>query len=131
MGRRARQLANNKQKKKKVFRGKVHIRVGYQNTLITITNVRGDTVCWSSSGSCGFKGKRKATTFAAKTAAETAARKARDLFLKDAKILVKGPGLGRESAIRAFLKSKIRINIIRDKTGIPHNGCRPPKKRRV
>ena len=131
MAKQARQIANYKRKKKKIYRGLVHIQAGYHNTLITITNIRGDALCWSSSGACGFKGKRKATTFAAKTAAETAARKARDFAMKEVKILVTGPGQGRESAIRAFFKAKIKVNVIREKTGIPHNGCRPPKKRRV
>jgi small subunit ribosomal protein S11 len=117
--------------KKRVYRGLVHIQAGHHNTIITITNIRGDVVCWCSAGACGFKGKRKATSFAAKKAAEIAARKSRDFLIKEAKILVTGPGQGRESAIREIFKAGIKVNIIREKTGIPHNGCRPPKKRRV
>jgi small subunit ribosomal protein S11 len=117
--------------KKRIYRGVVHIQAGHHNTIITITNIRGDVVCWCSSGACGFKGKRKSTSFAAKKAAEIAARKSLDFLMKEAKVLVTGPGQGRESAIREIFKAGIKVNVIREKTGIPHNGCRPPKKRRV
>nr|YP_009184987.1 ribosomal protein S11 [Hafniomonas laevis]ALO63067.1 ribosomal protein S11 [Hafniomonas laevis] len=120
-----------KKQKRSSYRGVVHIQASYHNTIVTITNIRGEVLCWSSAGACGFKGKRKSTTFAAKKAAETAARKTRDFKMTEAKILVTGPGQGRESAIREIFKAGIKVNIIREKTGIPHNGCRPPKRRRV
>ena len=130
MSRQTRKISTNKPKTR-LFRGVVHIQAGYHNTIITITNIRGDVVCWSSAGSCGFRGKRKSTSFAAKKAAETAARISRDLAMREAKVLVTGPGQGRETAIREIFKAGIKVNVIREKTGIPHNGCRPPKKRRV
>lgn len=130
MARQTRKVSPNKLKRR-IYRGVVHIQVGHHNTIITITNIRGDVVCWSSAGACGFKGKRKSTTFAAKKAAETAARKSREFLMKEAKVLVTGPGQGRETAIREIFKAGIKVNVIREKTGVPHNGCRPPKKRRV
>lgn len=117
--------------KRKVYRGMVHIQAGYHNTIVTITNIRGDVLCWSTAGACGFRGKRKSTPFAAKKAAEVAAKKARDMAIRDVKIVVNGPGAGRENAIREIFKAGIKVNLIRERTGIPHNGCRPPKKRRV
>jgi small subunit ribosomal protein S11 len=120
-----------KKQKRSSYRGVVHIQASYHNTIVTITNIRGEVLCWSSAGACGFKGKRKSTTFAAKKAAETAARKTRDFKMTEAKILVTGPGQGRESAIREIFKAGIKVSVIREKTGIPHNGCRPPKRRRV
>lgn len=130
MVRQVRKASMNKNKRR-TYRGLVHIQAGHHNTIVTITNIRGNVLCWSSAGSCGFKGKRKSTTFAAKKAAETAARKSRDFSMKEAKVLVTGPGQGRETAIREIFKAGIKVNLIREKTGIPHNGCRPPKKRRV
>jgi small subunit ribosomal protein S11 len=117
--------------RRRTYRGVVHIQAGHHNTIITMTNVRGDVLCWSSAGACGFRGKRKATTFAAKKAAEVVAKKSRDFLMKEAKILVTGPGQGRETAIREIFKAGLKVYVIREKTGIPHNGCRPPKKRRV
>jgi len=130
MARQARKVSTNKTKKR-IYRGIVHIQAGYHNTIITITNVRGEVLCWSSAGACGFKGKRKSTSFAAKKAAETAARKSKDFALREAKVLVTGPGQGRETAIREIFKAGIKVNVMREKTGIPHNGCRPPKKRSI
>ena len=130
MAKQTRKVAPNKTKKR-IFRGVVHIQTSYHNTIITITNIRGDVLCWSSAGACGFKGKRKSTSFAAKKAAETAARKSKEVSLRQAKVLVTGPGQGRESAIREIFKAGIKISVIREKTGIPHNGCRPPKKRSI
>nr|QIA46799.1 ribosomal protein S11 [Pandorina morum] len=130
MAKQTRKLTTTK-KKKKIFRGVVHIQAGHNNTIVTITNVLGQVLCWSSAGSCGFRGKRKSTSFAAKKAAETVARKSRDFVMKSAKILVTGPGQGRESAIREIFKAGIKVSVIREKTGVPHNGCRPPKKRSV
>jgi small subunit ribosomal protein S11 len=130
MSKQTRKIQTNKPKRR-VFRGIVHIQAGHHNTIITITNIRGEVLCWSSAGACGFKGKRKSTSFAAKKAAETVTRKSREILMQEARILVTGPGQGRETAIREILKAGIKVNIIREKTGIPHNGCRPPKKRRV
>lgn len=130
MARQIRKAAPSKLRRR-TYRGVVHIQAGHHNTIITMTNVRGDVLCWSSAGACGFRGKRKATTFAAKKAAEIVAKKSRDFLMKEAKILVTGPGQGRETAIREIFKAGIKVSVIREKTGIPHNGCRPPKKRRV
>lgn len=130
MARQVRKLSSQKAKKR-IYRGIVHVQAGHHNTIVTITNIRGEVLCWSSAGACGFKGKRKATGFAAKKAAEIAAKKARDFAMREAKVLVNGPGQGRESAIREIFKAGIKVNVIREKTGIPHNGCRPPKKRSV
>ena len=117
--------------KRRVYRGVFHIQAGHHNTIITVTNIRGEVLCWSSAGTCGFKGKRKSTAFAAKKTAEKVARKSRDFYIQEARILVTGPGKGRETAIREISKVGIKLNLIREKTGIPHNGCRPPKKRRI
>ena len=103
-----------KKQKRSSYRGVVHIQASYHNTIVTITNIRGEVLCWSSAGACGFKGKRKSTTFAAKKAAETAARKTRDLKMQEAKILVTGPGQGRESAIREIFKAGIKVTVIRE-----------------
>ncbi len=130
MSKQTRKIITSKPKRR-VYRVIVHIQAGHHNTIITVTNIRGEVLCWSSAGACGFKGKRKSTSFAAKKAAETVARKSRDLSMQEARILVTGPGQGRETAIREIFKAGIKVNIIREKTGIPHNGCRPPKKRRV
>lgn len=130
MSKQNRKIQNSKPKRR-VYRGVVHIQAGHHNTIITVTNIRGEVLCWSSAGACGFKGKRKSTSFAAKKAAETVARKSREIMMQEARILVTGPGQGRETAIREIFKAGIKVNIIREKTGIPHNGCRPPKKRRV
>lgn len=118
-------------KKMRIYRAIVHIQAGHHNTIVTITDIRGEVICWSSAGSCGFKGKRKSTGFAAKKAAETAAKKSRDFGVREARVLVNGPGQGRESAIREIFKAGIKVNVIREKTGIPHNGCRPPARRSI
>nr|YP_009184789.1 ribosomal protein S11 [Jenufa perforata]ALO62894.1 ribosomal protein S11 [Jenufa perforata] len=130
MSKQIRKISTNKPKRK-IFRGLFHIQAGHHNTIITMTNIRGDVLCWSSAGSCGFRGKRKSTTFAAKKAAEKTATKSLDFGVREAKVLVTGPGQGRETAIREIFKAGIKVNVIREKTGIPHNGCRPPKKRRI
>ena len=109
----------------------VHIQCTFNNTIVTITNLNGDTIAWSSSGSVGFKGARKGTPFAAQTAAEKAAVYAFSLGLKTVKILIKGQGSGRETAIRAIQGVGFEITAIQDLTPVPHNGCRPPKRRRV
>jgi small subunit ribosomal protein S11 len=120
-----------KKVKKVVGTGVAHIQSTFNNTIVTITDVNGNAVSWSSSGSRGFKGSRKSTPFAAQLAAETAARKAQDVGMNTVAIFVKGPGAGRESALRAFQSVGMRVTLIRDVTPIPHNGCRPPKRRRV
>ncbi len=130
MARQTRKVPNTRSKKR-IYRGIVHIQAGHHNTIVTITNIRGEVLCWSSSGACGFKGKRKATGFAAKKAAETAAKKSRDFGMREAKVLVTGPGQGRENAIREMFRAGLKVNVIREKSGIPHNGCRPPKKRSI
>ena len=120
-----------KKVKKNVGSGIAHIRSTFNNTIVTITDLAGNTVSWSSSGSRGFKGSRKSTPFAAQLAAETAIRKAQDNGVTSVAVFVRGPGAGRESALRAFGNAGMRVTLIRDVTPIPHNGCRPPKRRRV
>jgi small subunit ribosomal protein S11 len=117
--------------KRKIPKGIVHIQATFNNTIITITNLKGEVIAWSSAGACGFKGARKGTPFAAKTAAEIAAKQSVDQGMKEAKVMVKGPGPGRETAIRGLQEAGLLISLIRDITPIPHNGCRPPKKRRI
>jgi small subunit ribosomal protein S11 len=117
--------------KKNVLNGFVHVTASFNNTLVTITDVSGNTLAWSSSGVRGFKGSRKSTPFAAQLAAEDAARKAMEHGLKNVNVYVRGPGAGRESALRAIANAGLRVGFIRDLTPTPHNGCRPPKRRRV
>ena len=123
--------ATIKKDKSNLVKGIVHIQSTFNNTIVTITNLVGDTVSWSSAGSSGFKGARKSTPFAAQTAAEKAAIEALNLGMKSVQILVKGQGSGRETAIRSIEAAGFEINSIEDITAVPHNGCRPPKKRRV
>ncbi len=120
-----------KKEKKNVPVGVAHIQATFNNTIITFTDTRGNVISWSSSGSSGFKGSRKSTPFAAQVAAESAARRAHDNGMRTVGILVKGPGSGREAAMRAINQVGFNITFIRDVTPIPHNGCRPPKRRRV
>ncbi|MCB9593900.1 MAG: 30S ribosomal protein S11 [Sandaracinaceae bacterium] len=120
-----------KKPKKNVSNGIAHIRSTFNNTIVTITDLRGNVVSWASAGARGFKGSRKSTPFAAQLAAEDAARKAQDHGMQSVAIFVKGPGAGRESALRAFQTVGMKVTLIRDVTPIPHNGCRPPKRRRV
>ncbi|HZX48649.1 MAG TPA: 30S ribosomal protein S11, partial [Nitrospirota bacterium] len=108
-----------------------HVQASFNNTIVTITDVGGNVIAWCSSGSEGFKGSRKSTPFAAQKAAESAARKGMEHGLRQVEVLVTGPGAGRESAIRALQAAGLKINAIKDVTPIPHNGCRPPKRRRV
>ena len=129
-------MAAKKRTAKKVVRksiptGIAHIQSTFNNTIVTISDVNGNAVSWSSSGSRGFKGSRKSTPFAAQLAAEDAARKAAEHGMRSVAVFVKGPGAGRESALRAFQQAGFRVTVIRDVTPIPHNGCRPPKRRRV
>jgi small subunit ribosomal protein S11 len=109
----------------------VHINASFNNTMVTITDTAGNTISWKSSGAMGFKGSRKSTPFAAQVAADEAAKAAIDHGLRSAIALVKGPGAGRESALRALAAAGIRITLVKDVTPLPHNGCRPPKRRRV
>lgn len=117
--------------KKNVPNGVVHIQSTFNNTIVTITDTRGDAVSWASAGSSGFKGAKKGTPFAAQTAADSAARRAMDQGMRQVEVMVSGPGAGRETAIRALQGAGLEITLIRDVTPIPHNGCRPPKRRRV
>ena len=120
-----------KREKKSVPEGRACIQATFNNTLVTLTDPNGNVISWSSSGTVGFKGSRKGTPYAAQMAATAAARKAMDYGLKQVEVIVKGPGSGREAAIRALQSSGLYITSIRDVTPIPHNGCRPPKRRRV
>ena len=124
--------AKTKKKIKRIVTdGIAHVHASFNNTIVTITDLQGNVVSWSSAGSRGFKGSRKSTPFAAQLAAEDAARKAQEHGMSTVAIFVKGPGAGRESALRAFQSVGMRVTLIRDVTPIPHNGCRPPKRRRV
>ncbi len=120
-----------RRERKNIERGAAHIRSSFNNTLVTITDLQGNAISWSSAGSLGFRGSKKSTPFAAQMAAETAARGAMEHGLKTVEVYVKGPGSGRESAIRALQTAGLDVNMIKDVTPIPHNGCRPPKRRRV
>jgi len=120
-----------RRERKNISSGVAHVNASFNNTMITITDVQGNTIAWSSSGSKGFKGSRKSTPYAAQMAAEDAARKAMEHGMRTVEILVKGPGAGRESALRALQSVGLMVTAIRDVTPIPHNGCRPPKRRRV
>ncbi len=117
--------------KKSLSAGQVHISATFNNTIVTITDKQGNTVVWGSAGSAGFKGSRKSTPFAARLAAEKAIKAAQAIGIQEVEIFVKGPGPGRESAIRAIQGAGLKVTSITDKTPVPHNGCRPPKKRRV
>lgn len=123
--------SNTKKNKKTAANGVAHIQSTFNNTIITITTVNGDTISWASSGAIGFKGAKKGTPFAAQIAAEKASKEAINQGMKKAEVLVSGPGAGRETAIRALQATGLEVTLIRDITSIPHNGCRPPKKRRV
>ncbi|MEK6576093.1 MAG: 30S ribosomal protein S11 [Nitrospirota bacterium] len=120
-----------KKEKKNVQSGIAHIQASFNNTIVTITDMTGNVLSWSSAGNQGFKGSRKSTPFAAQRVADTAAKKAMDHGMRQVEVYVKGPGAGRESAIRALQAAGLKINMIKDVTPIPHNGCRPPKRRRV
>jgi len=116
---------------KRINKGRIYIKATFNNTLITITDENGDTVCWGSTGTAGFNGSRKSTPFAAATAVEEVIKKAQSLGLNQVQCFIKGPGPGREAALRALRSSRLKISMIADVTPIPHNGCRPKKRRRA
>ncbi len=124
-------VVKKKKAKKNVPMGVAHIQATFNNTIVTITDLNGEVVAWSTAGAKGFKGSRKSTPFAAQVAAEEAARKAMDAGMRSISVLVRGPGSGRESAVRALAAVGLRVNLLKDITPVPHNGCRPPKRRRV
>ncbi|SDF40268.1 MULTISPECIES: 30S ribosomal protein S11 [Sporomusa] len=125
-------VARPKRKERKnIEHGVAHIRSTFNNTIVTITDTRGNAISWASAGGLGFRGSRKSTPFAAQMAAETAAKAAMEHGLKQIEVFVKGPGAGREAAIRSLQAAGLEVNMIKDVTPIPHNGCRPPKRRRV
>ena len=126
-----RRKSGKKREKKNVPEGIAHIQSTFNNTIVTITDLTGNVISWASSGMSGFKGSRKGTPFAAQMAAESAVKKAKEQGLRSIRVYVKGPGSGRESALRALHAAGLTISLIRDVTPIPHNGCRPPKRRRV
>ncbi|MBE7090162.1 MAG: 30S ribosomal protein S11 [Clostridiales bacterium] len=127
----AKKVVKKRKDAKRVDKGQVHIQASFNNTLVTITDMQGNAVASSSAGSLGFKGSRKSTPFAAQQATETAGKIAREMGMRQVEVYVKGPGAGRESAIRALANCDLEVTLIQDVSPIPHNGCRPPKKRRV
>jgi len=127
----SKKVVRKTKEKKNIANGVAHIQATFNNTIVTISDVSGNVISWSSSGSKGFKGSRKSTPFAAQVAAEDAAKKAQEHGLRNVEVFVKGPGSGRESALRALQAAGLNITVIKDVTPIPHNGCRPPKRRRV
>ena len=124
-------VSRKRREKKTIERGAAHIRSSFNNTMVTITDVNGNAISWASAGGLGFRGSRKSTPFAAQMASETAAKAAMEHGLRTVEVFVKGPGSGREAAIRALQSAGLDITLIKDVTPIPHNGCRPPKRRRV
>ncbi|MDF2548771.1 MAG: ribosomal protein, partial [Anaerosolibacter sp.] len=120
-----------RRERKNIERGQAHIQSTFNNTIVTLTDLQGNAISWASAGGLGFKGSRKSTPFAAQMAAETAAKNAMEHGLRTIEVYVKGPGSGREAAIRSLQAAGLEINLIKDVTPVPHNGCRPPKRRRV
>ena len=131
MAKTVRKTTRKKKEKKNIERGAAHIRSSFNNTIVTLTDVQGNALSWASSGGLGFRGSKKNTPFAAQMAAETAAKAAMEHGLKSVDVYVKGPGAGREAAIRALQSAGLEVTMIKDVSPIPHNGCRPPKRRRV
>ena len=127
----AKKTTTRRRERKNIDKGQAHIHSSFNNTIVTITDVQGNAISWASSGGLGFKGSRKSTPFASQMAAESAAKAAMEHGLKSVEVYVKGPGSGREAAIRALQTAGLEISMIKDVTPIPHNGCRPPKRRRV
>jgi small subunit ribosomal protein S11 len=130
-GKRTQRRAGPRREKRLVPQGQVHIQSTFNNTIVTVTDLQGNTIAWTSTGGAGFKGSRKSTPYAAQLAATQAAKSAMDMGMREADVFVKGPGPGRESAVRSLQAAGLRVRSITDITPIPHNGCRPPKKRRV
>ena len=124
-------VIRRRREKKNIERGQVHIRSSFNNTIVTITDLKGNAIAWASAGGLGFRGSRKSTPYAAQTTAETASKAAMEHGLKTVEVYVRGPGAGREAAIRALQAAGLEVVSIKDVTPIPHNGCRPPKRRRV
>ncbi|MDX9708856.1 MAG: 30S ribosomal protein S11 [Trichloromonas sp.] len=131
MAKPGKKVVRKKVEKKNIANGVAHIQATFNNTIVTITDISGNVISWSTAGGRGFKGSRKSTPFAAQVAAEDAAKKAQEHGLRSVVVNVKGPGSGRESALRALQAAGLNITLIKDVTPIPHNGCRPPKRRRV
>ncbi len=131
MAKAAKKKSGKKKEKKNIPSGKVHIRATFNNTIVSVTDPEGNVISWSSTGLHGFKGSRKSTPYAAKIVGEDAIKKAMEHGLKQVRIIIKGPGSGRESALRAVASSGLRVTQITDVTPVPHNGCRPPKRRRI
>jgi len=131
MAKTAKKTTRRRREKKNIERGAAHIKSTFNNTIVTITDMAGNALSWASAGGLGFRGSRKSTPFAAQMASETAAKAAMEHGLKTVEVYVKGPGAGREAAIRALQAAGLEVNMIKDVTPIPHNGCRPPKRRRV
>ena len=127
----AKKVVKKRRERKNVEKGVAHIRSTFNNTIVSITDMQGNVIAWGTSGEMGFKGSKKSTPYAAQTAAEHAGKLAADQGMKTVEVLVRGPGAGRESAIRALATAGLEITMIKDVTPIPHNGCRPPKRRRV
>ena len=127
----AKKVIRKRKERKNIEKGAAHIRSTYNNTIVTITDLNGNAVSWASAGELGFRGSRKSTPFAAQSAADTAAKIAVEHGMKTVEVYVKGPGAGRESAIRALQATGLEVTMIKDVTPVPHNGCRPPKRRRV
>nr|YP_009437413.1 ribosomal protein S11 [Dodonaea viscosa]ATG27828.1 ribosomal protein S11 [Dodonaea viscosa] len=121
----------SRKSERRIPKGVIHVQASFNNTIVTVTDVRGRVISWSSAGTCGFRGTRRGTPFAAQTAAGNAIRTVADQGMQRAEVMIKGPGLGRDAALRAIRRSSILLSFVRDVTPMPHNGCRPPKKRRV
>ncbi len=124
-------VTRKRRERKNIANGRAHIRATFNNTIVTISDIAGNAISWASAGELGFKGSRKSTPFAAQSAAETAAKGAMEHGMKTVEVYVKGPGSGREAAVRALQTAGLTVTLIKDVTPIPHNGCRPPKRRRV
>lgn len=131
MAKAVKKVVKRRRERKTIEKGAVHIRSSFNNTMVTVTDTNGNALSWASSGGLGFRGSKKSTPFAAQTAAETAAKAAMEYGLKTVEVYVKGPGSGREAAIRSLQAAGLDVSMIKDVTPIPHNGCRPPKRRRV
>jgi small subunit ribosomal protein S11 len=127
----ARRTTSSRKVKRQVSTAQVHVYASFNNTIVTVTDQQGNTICWGSTGTAGFKGSRKSTPFAARVATEQTLKTAQSLGVQEVELFVKGPGPGRESAIRAIQSMGVRVRMIADVTPVPHNGCRPPKRRRV